>query len=1198
MFGKIAGFEFRYQMRQPVFWVVAILFFLLTFASMVVEQVRIGSGGNVLRNSAFAISQVHLILSLFYMFVTTAFVANVITRDVETGFGPIVHATRMSKFDYLYGRFTGAFLACAVSFLAVPLAMFAGTFMPWVDRETLGPNVWQYYAYAYFWIALPSIFLTSAIFFTVSTITRSMMGTYVSVVALLVAYFALSVSLDKPEFRHVMAYAEPFGAAAYGEATRYWTAVERNTQLPEFKDAMLWGRLMWIGISMGILGLAYAFFRVEARGAKAKKAEKLKALVEKTAPAARAVGPLPKPVYDGATAWAQLWARTKFEMAQVFLSPAYFVLLALGLFNSVASLWFANEIFGTPLLPVTRVVIETLNGAFGLIPIIIAIYYSGELVWRERDRRTAEIVDSSAVPDWAFIMPKTLAIALVLFSTLAISVATGIGIQAIKGYDNFELVHYLTWYVLPQTFDWTLIAILAVFFQVMSPHKFIGWGLMVIYFITTVTLGNIGFDHGLYNFGGGPNVPLSDMNGQGHFWIAATWFRVYWGAFSVLLLVLGYGLWRRGTETRLAPRLARLPRRMKGAPGLIALVALLVFAGSGVFIFLNTNVWNEYRNNEFEEQFQADYEKVLLPYEKVPQPQITAVTLNLDLYPHAPRLVTRGTYEIKNETDKPIGEVHLRADPDTKFIQLSVTGGRLKKEYKRFNYRIYALDTPMQPGETRTVTFETLVEQRGFKNRGNMVRIVDNGTFISNNEFAPLVGMDRSAMIQDRAKRRKHGLDPDKVRPPKLGQPGADQFNYLRNDSGFVRADITLTTDADQVPIAPGEERSNVVRNGRRTAHFVSEAPILNFFSVQSARYAIRSRDHNGVKISVFYNPEHARNVDRMLHAGELSLDYYQANFSPYQFRQVRFIEFPNFTGQFAQSFANTIPWSEGLGFIADVSDPEKIDYVTYVAAHEIAHQWWAHQIIGANEQGMTTLSETLAQYSALMVMEHLYGPDKIRQFLKFELDNYLRSRGSDLIGEQPLGQNENQPYIHYRKGSLVMYLLKDQLGEAKVNAALRSLLAKFAFHDAPYPTSRDLVAALREQAGDNAEQQALITDLFEKITIYDLKVTAAPKAHKRADGRWDVTVTVSARKLYATDKGKETEAPLDEVFDIGLFTAEPGKGNFDHRNVVMLRRMPLKTGVQTLTFTVDREPTWVGVDPYNKRIDRNSDDNLMKVGS
>lgn len=1197
MFGKIAGFEFRYQITNPVFWVASIIFALLNFGLLASDNVSMGLPSTVYENGPFGISLAACAFSMFFMFVTTAFVANVVIRDVETGFGPIVTATRINKFDYLIGRFTGATAAACLAFLSIPLGIFIGSLMPWVDPETVGPNLWQNYAFAYIVFGVPNVILTSAVFFAVATLTRSMMGSYVAVVVFLVGYsVATGVLGQKPEFEQSLALLEPLGSGAFGLATKYFTTVERNTLLPPLEGVVLWNRLICLGLAAFALVVAYLTFRFSEKPSKNTKKQKLAALAAAT-PAGASLAPsaLPAPDYSPRTARAQLLRRIKFELGQVFLSPAYAVLVLIGILLSVAQLFFTGEVYGTQTLLLTRIVIDAISGNMGLISIIIATYYSGELVWRERDRKVHEIVDSSSAPDWVFIIPKTITIALVLLTTLLFGVLAAMVVQASRGYTDFEFDKYLLWYVLPFSLDMMLIAVLAVFIQSIVPHKFWGWGFMVIWIIARIVMTSLGFEHNLYDYGGAPGVPTSDMNGLGDFWIGRAWFHLYWSAFATILLVLSYALLRRGAETRLMPRLQRLPGRLKGPAGVIALTALLVFIGSGSFIYLNTNVWNEYRTNKDQEAWLANYEKTLLRYETTPQPQITAVTLNADLYPRTPSLRTRGSYEITNATAAPIAQVHLRGDPDMKFVSLTVPGARLTKDYEEFNYRIYTFATPMQPGETRTITFETLVEQRGFKNSGNTTRLVDNGTFISNNEISPMIGMDRSALLQDPATRRKHGLD-RQLRIPKLGTPGADQFNYLRNDSGFVRADITVTTDADQTPIAPGYLRSDVTRNGRRTAHFVSESPIMNFFSIQSARYAVRKRTHNGVEIAVYYYPGHAWNVDRMLKSAELSLDYFQANFSPYQFRQVRFIEFPAYAS-FAQSFANTIPWSENLGFTADIRDPEKIDYVTYVGAHEIAHQWWAHQIIGANEQGMTLLSETLAQYSALMVMEKLYGPDHIRKFLKFELDRYLRSRGSDLIGEQPLARNENQQYIHYNKGSLVMYLLKDMMGEDKVNAALRRVLARFAFRNAPYPTSADLVNAFRAEAGDDPEMQALITDLFEKITLYDLKAKSAT-VRRRADGRFDVTVSIEAGKIYADAKGKETKAPLDESFDIGLFTAEPGKPGFGREDVVLFRRMPLKTGVDTLTFTVDRAPTWVGVDPYNKRIDRDSDDNLVRVGS
>jgi hypothetical protein len=791
-----------------------------------------------------------------------------------------------------------------------------------------------------------------------------------------------------------------------------------------------------------------------------------------------------------------------------------------------------------------------------------------------------------------FAAPKVLAISLVLVASLVFGVVMALLVQALKGWTEFELDKYLAWYVGPTAVSLVLTAILAVFVQTLTPHKFIGYGVMLVYLIVMQVLNSLHLEDLLYRYAGAPPVPLSDMNGEGRFGMIRFWFRSYWSAVGVVLLLLTYALWRRGRTDSLLVRLRALPHRLTGAAGVSLAAAALATAGLGGFIFYNTHLLNPYRTAEAEDIWTADFEKALLRYESLPQPKITDVHLQVDLDPHDNRAVTRGLYRLENRTGAPVRELHVRFAHDLKVVSLSVEGARPKTTFERFNYRIFSFDTPMAPGEHRSVSFQTERAQRGFRNSGNgWTRIADNGTFLDDRDIAPSIGMSRDGLLQDRAKRRKYGLPPE-LRLAKLEDEGARQSSMMGKDADWVNADMTVSTVADQTPMAPGYKVSDVVSGGRRIARFHTEAPILRFFSIQSAAYAVKTERYKGVELSIYHHPAHSWNVDRMLRALKVGLDYDQANFSPYQFRQVRILEFPAYA-DFAQSFANTIPYSENLGWIFDTRNPDKIDMVTYVTAHELGHQWWAHQLIGGDQQGATMLDETLAQYSALMAMEKLYGPAQIHKFLKFELDHYLRARGGDLVEELPLERVENQGYIHYRKGALVMYRLKEELGEAQVNAALRELLHRYAFQGAPYPTSRELVDLFRAQA--RPDQQQLITDLFEKITLYDIKARSA-KIARRADGKYDVTVTYEAHKTHADGQGRETRAPLDEVVEIGLFTLSPAQDRFAARDVVQVERRRVSEGRHSLTLVTDRPPTVAGIDPYSKLIDRNTDDNIVPV--
>jgi hypothetical protein len=691
------------------------------------------------------------------------------------------------------------------------------------------------------------------------------------------------------------------------------------------------------------------------------------------------------------------------------------------------------------------------------------------------------------------------------------------------------------------------------------------------------------------------------MNGWGHFAWPVFWYRLAWAFAALVLLAAIHVFWVRGRESGVRERLRGARRRFGRGPRLALAAGATGFAACAAWIVYNTCFLNEYLPSDEAFDRQAAYEKTYKPEASRPLPRIVAVEAEVDIYPERRAASIRGTYRLRNRTQAPIDTVLVTLDPRLEIEKLSIEGAEEKDRDAVHGAFHFAFQPPLEASAETTLAYALRIENPGFVDHDSDLRMLGNGTFFDSERSFPHLGYLEGRELEDPNERRRRGLEPI-VRMPALEDPAAADRNYVTADADFVRFATTVSTSADQTAIAPGYLRREWRDGDRRYFRYEMDAPILGFWAYLSARYQTRSATWTPppgalpgsppeVAIEVGFDPQHAFNVDHMIEAVKDSLDLFSVEFSPYQHRQARILEFPGYR-TFAQSFPNTIPYSESLGFIARLKDPDQIDYIYYVTAHEIAHQWWAHQVIGSHCQGSTVLSETLSQYSALLVMERKLGREHMRKFLKHETDRYLRGRGEERVKELPLLRVEDQPYIHYRKGSMVMYALRDAIGEAAVNRALRKLLRDHAFSGPPYPRSSDLLAAL--VAETPAEKRGLLEDLFETITLWDNRAVAA-SATPADGGRYRVEVEVDAKKLRAGEQGLETEAPLDDEIDLAVWGSR-GAGDPPEGKLLALERRRVVSGRQTLTIEVGEEPKRAAIDPFLKRIDRNPDDNLTGV--
>ncbi|MHA6287579.1 ABC transporter permease/M1 family aminopeptidase [Maricaulis sp. CAU 1757] len=1192
MLTKIAGFEARYQLFSPVFIAVFAIFFLLTFGGVTIDQVQVGGGGQTNINSPSALMINVMIFSLFGGLIPAAFLSSGVLRDKAFKTEEIFFSRPVGEKAFVLGRFLGGFAVTALCFASVPLAFLIGSLMPWLDQELIGPTNLGWYVYTYAVIGLVNMWVIGTILFTVANFTRSNLMVWVAFLFLFVLYLVGSLTAGQnPDLRDEIALIDPFALNTVSEMTRYWTAFEQNSQVVPFEGVFLTNRVLWMAIGAGLLVLNVLTFRFrkgrEGKGGNA---------AARALPGQSAIMdielPRMTPRTGAAAARAQFLARLDFEVKGVVLNIAFWIILAIGLINTVPAFFLSGSFFGTDTYPVTRQFMDLINGGYAIFPIIIVIFYAAELMWRERRVGFSEITDATPTPSWVFIATKFLAMCVVLASLALVIIASSVLSQLILGYTNFEWSQYAIRGLLELTIPAVLLSALAIFLQVIFNNRWLGMAALMVYFIATLVMANIGFDHTLYRYGIYPTGQWSDMNGGGHFIGISLWYVAYWSFVALFLLVISYQLWSRGALTPIWSRLRGLTRGLTPATTGLLAAAIVGASVTGGWIFYNTNVRNEYVSGPDARGLRAEYERTYQHLVDLPQPTLVDTEYEVDIYPEDRRYEARGRYRLENQTDGPLDTVWVTYGSGTTIVSQAIEGGEIAHVDDDMRVYSFELATPMQPGEQRRLDFEVHRNNPGFRNGGNVTTVNYNGTFFNNGESMPIIGIERSGFLQDRQDRRREGLDPLPRAYDLEDESRWGEAAYFGGNSHYVTFRTIVSTSADQIAVAPGYLEREWVEGDRRYFEYVMDRPILNFYAWLSARYEVAERQVDGIRHQVFHHPEHDWNVERMLEASEDSISYFSEHFSPYQYRQYRVLEFPAYA-TFAQAFPNTIPFSEGIGFIADLRDPDDIDYVYYVTAHEAAHQWWAHQLAPANVQGATMLVETFAQYSALMVMKQAYGEDAMRRFLKYELDQYLSARGSEAIEEQPLYRVENQQYIHYRKGSVIMYALQDYLGEAVVNRVLARLLEDRAYSTDPYATTLDFLRILREEAGPEHEQ--MIHDFFERIVLFDLDVTSAT-ASEREDGRYDLVLEIEAHKYVADGAGEQTEEPIDFMIDIGVFNRDLDGVVTGSDHVLYMEKHRIDDTTMRIELVVDEVPEYAGIDPYNMLVDRNSDDNLAAV--
>jgi ABC-type transport system involved in multi-copper enzyme maturation permease subunit len=1207
-FRTIFRFELRYQLRHVSTWLLLAVFLLFGFT--VLRIVTLPDGTYL--NAPSTISFFTVFGSVIWVVIGGVIVGDAATRDVQTRMHPLAFTAPVSKLSYLGARFLAALALNILILLALYAGFLLSLYGPGAKTQFIGPFRLASYLSNYGFLALPTVVATTAIQFMLAALSGRAVASYVASIAIILfSQFGGTTVRFALDWKVLGSLMDLLGTSIIADMEG-WTPIDKNTRLVLLEGSWLWNRIMWFGIAVGALAFTYVRFRLTHSMTVSRRQlfKTRPALILSIKQASRArdndaslinVPDLPR-YFTCRTYVRQALAIAGTSFRTIAKSRGGLTLVAIlaigtGLFATEYMEWY-----GVPLLARTEEVLRMLTPPLSsfktqwiVMPLLI-IFFAGELVWREREAGLNELSDTTPAPEWVLFLGKFGGLALIIATWMAFLMVAGIINQLVMHYHHFEIGVYVKALFGIQLTNYLLFALLVLVIHVLVNQKYIGHMVAFGAYGFIVYASMLGVEHKLLIYAADTGWSYSDLRGFGPFIKPWLWFKLYWASWAFLLAVLATLFWVRSKEGSLQARL-RIAQHRLIRHKLALCTALMLVVSFGSFIFYNTNVLNVYLTEADRMLMRAEYERLYGQYEHVTQPVLTRTKLQVEIYPDEQTADIQGTYYLVNRSNVPIDSIHFSTVPYNEIPTISINhAASAVANDAKLGYHIYALENPLQPGDSVQMSFLLHIEPTGFSNQGIDASVISNGSHITS-DWMPIIGYQADRRLRNAHDRSTYGLSTRPERPSLYDVVA----RYDAQHAELMDLEAVVGTTKDQVAIAPGALQHTWTKGNRRYFHYSTNAPVLNDYALFSAKYAVREAQWippsqasqnlgqkskaptQPVTIQIFYHPNHDANVERMVKSAKASLAYYTQEFGAYPYSHFRVLERPG-AGRGMHAEPMTIDYQEGYSLMNP--KPDGLDLPYHIMAHEVAHQWWGFNLAPAAVEGAGLLVESLATYSAMQVVEATLGYEHLLKYLSQMRQEYEvpRSRAA------PPLLRSNNAFMNYRKGPFALYALRNYVGKDRVNDALRAMLRTYTPRP-PLPTTIDLYRELKAVTPDSLHY--LVHDLFATNTFWELKTEQAI-AKQTNTGTWQVTLDVEARKVTVDSIGRETNIPMNDWVEIGVFA--PTENVKQSRKPLYLQKHRIRSGKQKITVTVLRKPAQAGIDPNHLLIDLEMDDNTKNV--
>ncbi len=1134
----VANREIRTNFTRPVFIILIIILAFMSFGFSS-GDVRISSGDasvggtKSLITSEHAISMIlSLIIFIFYMFFIAVTAGMTIIQDDEWKIRELLHTTRLKPIEYLLGKFSAIMASFGIILaLHVIMMIFFYHVIPNADAmDYRGPFSIINYLRPAIYFGLPFIFFMAALTFTIGEWSRKPIVVYFVPIILLTLnlFFLLNwspawLSLKWNQFLMIM---DPSGFRWLDET---WLKMDRgveyyNTAAVAFDGVFLLNRLLFISLGSILLFICYRHFSSRLRrtsGKRVKKGTPVQTIQSQTSEQT--------PVSSGLSVLGMtnsrpshiraFWEVLRIELRELRGQAGLYLFVPLIMLQVFSDAMMAYGAFDMPLIITSGLFAARSMDTLTLTTCLLLLFYIVESIRREKNVKLDGIYHATPISNSVILFGKVMANSLVGVLIMLAIFLTGMIFIMFQGQAPFEIKPFmLLWVVLlvPTFMVWTAF-VMSVYTVVKGRYTTYAIALVVLIFTGyRQTVGKMNWvgNWDLWNVVAWSDISVLELDRP-----ALVWNRLFALSLTVLFTAVAMHFYsRRQTDTVQMIHRFNTGLTWRQFTTVLILMIIPTFFGIGLLLKVRAGF-----QGSIAEKYEKDYwRKNISTYRDAEIPGLKHVDLDLNIDPASSHLVVNGTFEMINENDHVIKQFPITGHYVWEELAWTLNGQGYEPENRESLY-IFKPDPPLEPGDSISVGFSYHADypQGITKNGGGTSEfILPSGVVLTSfsPSIAPVMGFMEGIGIDE-----ENQYD---------AREYPDDF-YLGMTKPFIGSQSPFTTHISIT--VPSDFRANSVGtlmetrqdNDRTTYVWDSDYPV-RFFNVVAGRWVTSE----GEGTCLYYHPGHPQNIEEITLGLNSALKHYSDWFAPFPWNELRISEFPGLA-YYAQGFPTNISFSENIGFLTDDDETNSAAFV--VTAHESAHQWWANLLTPGEGPGGNILSEGMAHFSTLMLLEEVKGDDSRKEFCRRIETMYSRERQKD--SERPMvqvdGSRPGDSTVMYNKGGWVFWMMMNQMGRTHFLEGIREFIDVYR-HGPDYPVLQDFIEIMRPFASDPESFDQFVNQWFFEViipryTIEDIQVSEGENAVQEVSFNLNNTGTGTMRiEVIVTDGDIEPEDDSD----------------------------------------------------------------------